>query len=71
MRLLKVLSNFLIATQIDSGQPYVVTYTGGFRTLDCIREPFRVLTPMHRIVDDAISENRSLAVWRLDDLAKR
>ena len=64
-------ANFLIATQIDSGQRNVDTLTGGFRPLDLTREPFSFPEPLERISDDAISKNRSLAVWRVGDLPLR
>ena len=46
-------------------------HTGDFRPIDLTREPFGFSAPVHRMADDAISENRSLAVWRVRDLLLR
>lgn len=64
-------AKFLIATQIDTGKPNADTHTGGFRPLDLTREPFSLPEPVNRMSDDAISENRSLAVWRVSDFPPR
>ena len=64
-------ANFLIATQIDTGKPNADIHTGGFRPIDLTREPFGFPAPLRCIADNAISENRSLAVWRIADLPLR
>ena len=64
-------AKFLIATQIDTGKPNADVHTGGFRPIDLTREPFEFPAPFGAIADDAISENRSLAVWRVADLPLR
>ena len=64
-------AKFLIATQIDTGKPNADVHTGGFRPIDLTREPFDFPAPLRCIPDDAISENRSLAVWRIADLPLR
>ena len=61
----------LIGTQIDTGKPNADVYTGGFRPIDLTREPFDFPDPFRAIAYDAISENRSLAVWRVADLPLR
>jgi len=62
---------FFIATQIYTGKGNIDIHSGGFRSLDLTREPFSFPEPLDRIPDDAISANRSLAVWRIADLSKR
>ena len=64
-------AKFLIATQMDTGKPNADVHTGGFRPIDLTREPFDFPAPLRCIADDAISENRSLAVWRVADLPLR
>ena len=64
-------AKFLIATQIDTGKPNADIHTGGFRPIDLTREPFDFPAPFRAIADDAVSENRSLAVWRVVDLPLR
>ena len=64
-------ANFLIATQIDTDKPNADIHTGGFHPIDLTRAPFRFPAPIRCIPDDAISENRSLAVWRVADLPLR
>ena len=63
-------AKFVIATQIDTGKPNADVHTGG-RLIGLNREPFDFLAPLRCIADDAISENRSLAVWRVADLPLR
>ena len=64
-------AKFLIATQIDTGIPNVDVHTGGFRPIDLTCAPFDFPAPLRCIPDDAISENRSLAVWRVADFPLR
>lgn len=64
-------ARFFIATQIDTGKANADTHTGGFRSIDLTREPFDFPAPLCRIVDNAISENRFLAAWRVGDLPLR
>ena len=64
-------AKFLIATQIDTGKPNADIHTGGYRPIDLSRDPFGFPAPLRCIADDAISENRSLAVWRIEDLPLR
>ena len=64
-------AKFLIATQIDTVKQNADVHTGGFRPIDLTREPFDFPAPLRCIPDDAISEDRSLAVWRIADLPLR
>lgn len=61
-------ARLLIATQIGTGRENDDTYTGGFRPLDLTREPFMFPEPLESIADDAISSERALAVWWIDDM---
>lgn len=61
-------AKYLIATQIYFSGANRDIYTGGFRQLDLRKQPFNFPEPLRTVPDDTIAANRSLCVWRLDEL---
>jgi hypothetical protein len=61
-------ATYLIATQMKHDSENQDTYTGGFRPIDLTKAPYHFPQPMEVIADNAISDNRSLCVWKISEI---
>jgi 2-polyprenyl-3-methyl-5-hydroxy-6-metoxy-1,4-benzoquinol methylase len=61
-------AKYLLLTQVDMNKENTDIHTGGFRQLDLTEAPFNFPGPRKSIQDDSISQNRSIGLWKTEDI---
>jgi SAM-dependent methyltransferase len=61
-------AKYLLLTQIVMKKENTDIHTGGFRHLDLTEAPFKFPKPWKTVQDDSIAQNRSIGVWKTEDI---